>query len=74
MQDSDSLQSWLDWLETIHPSSIDMTLERVSSVAARLKLTPVDIPIITVAGTNGKGSTVVSQKLLPISNTRHWLQ
>jgi len=58
MQDSDSLQSWLDWLETIHPSSIDMTLERVSSVAARLKLTPVDIPIITVAGTNGKGSTV----------------
>jgi len=58
MDSSDSLESWLDWLETIHPSAIDMTLERVARVADRLGIAQVDIPIITVAGTNGKGSTV----------------
>ena len=55
---SNSLESWLDWLETIHPTTIDMTLERVARVAARLQLGSVEIPLITVAGTNGKGSTV----------------
>jgi len=55
---SNSLESWLDWLETIHPTTIDMTLERVERVAARLQLGSVEIPLITVAGTNGKGSTV----------------
>ncbi len=50
-----SLSEWLDYLERIHPSAIDMGLERVSAVRDRLAL-HCDFPIITVGGTNGKGS------------------
>ena len=50
-----SLADWLVYLERIHPSVIDMGLERVSAVRDRLGLAP-DFPIITVGGTNGKGS------------------
>ncbi len=53
-----SLDEWLVWLETIHPVSIDMGLERVSKVADRLMLRPLTQPLILVGGTNGKGSTV----------------
>lgn len=55
---SASLDEWLAWLETIHPVSIDMGLERVSEVADRLQLRPLAKPLILVGGTNGKGSTV----------------
>lgn len=50
-----SLADWLAYLERIHPSAIDMGLERVSAVRDRLGLAP-GFPIITVGGTNGKGS------------------
>ncbi|MEM6583788.1 MAG: folylpolyglutamate synthase/dihydrofolate synthase family protein [Pseudomonadota bacterium] len=53
-----SLNDWLSLLETLHPNPIDLGLERVSAVAARLSLLPIAAPVITVAGTNGKGSTV----------------
>ena len=52
------LSDWLAWLETIHPVSIDMGLDRVSRVADRLALRPARKPLILVGGTNGKGSTV----------------
>ena len=52
------LSTWLTWLETIHPVAIDMGLDRVSLVADRIGLRPVDKPLILVGGTNGKGSTV----------------
>jgi len=52
------LSTWLTWLETIHPVSIDMGLERVGQVADRLDLRPVSKPLVLVGGTNGKGSTV----------------
>lgn len=51
-----TLQQWLDWCEQLHPVAIDMGLDRVKSVADRLSLR-FDCPVITVAGTNGKGST-----------------
>lgn len=55
---SDKLQVWLDYLEKLHPSEIDLGLERVSQVAANANiLTPAPY-VITVGGTNGKGSTV----------------
>ena len=55
---SDKLQVWLDYLEKLHPTEIDMGLERVSQVAANAGvLTPAPY-VITVGGTNGKGSTV----------------
>lgn len=51
-----TLDDWLAYCERLHPTSIDLGLERVSSVAARMGLA-FACPIITVAGTNGKGST-----------------
>ena len=51
-----TLQQWLDWCEQLHPVAIDMGLERVKTVADRMAL-HFDCPVITVAGTNGKGST-----------------
>ena len=51
-----TLQDWLDFCERLHPVSIDMGLERVREVADRLALR-FECPVITVAGTNGKGST-----------------
>jgi dihydrofolate synthase/folylpolyglutamate synthase len=50
-----SLQAWLTYLETLHPKTIALGLERVAAVKQRLRLAPA-FPIITVGGTNGKGS------------------
>jgi len=67
------LSDWLVWLESLHPKAIDLGLSRVYRVAARLGILlpfqacshdysgPVAIPgcqVVTVAGTNGKGSCV----------------
>ena len=51
-----TLDGWLARCERLHPSEIEMTLSRVRAVKERLQLA-FDIPVITVAGTNGKGST-----------------
>ena len=51
-----TLADWLAHCERLHPTSIDMTLERTQAVRERLGLR-FDMPLITVAGTNGKGST-----------------
>ena len=51
-----TLNDWLSRLESLHPKAIDMGLERVTEVANKLGL-HFDCPVITVGGTNGKGST-----------------
>lgn len=51
------LSQWLAYLETIHPLSMDFKLARIRQVYDRLKLNPIAPYVITVAGTNGKGST-----------------
>jgi len=53
-----ALEQWLQRLESIHPKEIELGLGRVSEVAAELQLLPLEQPVVTVAGTNGKGSTV----------------
>ncbi|MDH1237877.1 MULTISPECIES: bifunctional tetrahydrofolate synthase/dihydrofolate synthase [Stutzerimonas] len=54
---SRSLADWLAYLEQLHPTAIDMGLDRVRAVAARMAMTrPVPL-VVTVTGTNGKGST-----------------
>ena len=55
-----SLDQWLQFLECLHPSEMDLGLERVASVAGRLNLLETSCPVVTVAGTNGKGSTVAA--------------
>ncbi|MDJ0652893.1 MAG: bifunctional tetrahydrofolate synthase/dihydrofolate synthase [Xanthomonadales bacterium] len=56
--DAGTLGAWLDYLETCHPADIELGLDRVGRVARRLSLDrPADL-VITVAGTNGKGSSV----------------
>jgi dihydrofolate synthase/folylpolyglutamate synthase len=52
-----SLADWLAYLEHLHPSAIDMGLERSRAVAQRLGLSRPAPRVITVTGTNGKGST-----------------
>jgi dihydrofolate synthase/folylpolyglutamate synthase len=51
-----SLAAWLAYLETLHPKTIALGLERVRTVFERLTIVP-ECPAITVGGTNGKGST-----------------
>jgi dihydrofolate synthase/folylpolyglutamate synthase len=52
-----SLTDWLEYQQRGHGREIDLGLPRVQAVAERLGLLPVRKPVITVAGTNGKGST-----------------
>jgi dihydrofolate synthase/folylpolyglutamate synthase len=54
----DSLDQWLNWQETLHPSSIDLGLERVGRVADRLQCRVPAPVVVSVAGTNGKGSSL----------------
>lgn len=54
---ADNLQTWLNYLEHGHFKAIDMGLERIKSVASNLDLLHPAPYVITVAGTNGKGST-----------------
>ncbi|MEJ2591042.1 MAG: bifunctional tetrahydrofolate synthase/dihydrofolate synthase [Candidatus Thiodiazotropha sp.] len=53
-----TLDQWLDWQATLHPREIELGLERVATVWKRLKPEGLGCPVITVAGTNGKGSCV----------------
>jgi dihydrofolate synthase/folylpolyglutamate synthase len=57
-QASRSLGQWLAYQQGTHSQSIDLSLERVREVAARLGLLQREaLPVVIVAGTNGKGST-----------------
>lgn len=50
------LSDWLAWQEGLHPKTIDLTLDRVRRTLERLGWTPPRCPVITIGGTNGKGS------------------
>ncbi len=51
-----TLDEWLAWLEQLNPDKIELGLERVREVASRAGLLNLQYPIVTVGGTNGKGS------------------
>jgi len=53
-----TLAEWLALQESVHPKSIDLELTRVAAVARALRIAAPAFPVITVGGTNGKGSTV----------------
>ena len=54
----ESLQDWLSWQETLHPTEIELGLQRVADVYETLYSEKFYCPVVTVAGTNGKGSSV----------------
>ena len=51
-----TLPDWLSYLDRMHPKAMDLSLERTVELRRRLRLN-FDVPLIVVAGTNGKGST-----------------
>ena len=53
-----SLKEWLSWQESLHPVEIDLGLDRVASVWQRMSRGKSTFTVITVSGTNGKGSCV----------------
>jgi len=65
------LLEWLSYLENIHHSEIDMGLDRISIVAARLGIDLGFAQVITVAGTNGKGTTCafIENTLIAVDKT-----
>lgn len=62
--DKRPLADWLRWQESLHSAAIDLGLDRVSTVARRMDLLSPDCPVVTVAGTNGKGSCVATLEQL----------
>jgi dihydrofolate synthase / folylpolyglutamate synthase len=62
------LNDWLAWQENINPKEIDLGLDRISSVLKQAGLPSVfNCPLITVAGTNGKGSVVAILEAMAMS-------
>jgi dihydrofolate synthase/folylpolyglutamate synthase len=51
-----TLEGWLGYIETLHATPVALGLERVGEVARRMSI-DIACPVVTVAGTNGKGST-----------------
>ncbi|MGJ3255673.1 MAG: bifunctional folylpolyglutamate synthase/dihydrofolate synthase [Alcanivorax sp.] len=63
-----ALAAWLERIEAMHPTEIELGLERIRQVARRLGVDSMSVPVITVAGTNGKGSTL---RLMQVLADRH---
>ena len=74
MPKTNQLSDWLAWLETLHPSEIELGVDRIRIVADRLhilsRLQSSNIKIITIAGTNGKGSTVATLQALFLASNQ----
>lgn len=62
-----SLDAWLQRLEQSHPVVIELGLERVGRVADRLDARRFAAPVITIAGTNGKGSTAATLTAIAVA-------
>lgn len=62
-----SLKEWLDWIKDNHTKQIDLSLERVSTVAKRLGVDKPLCSVVTVGGTNGKGSCVSGLEAIYLS-------
>jgi dihydrofolate synthase/folylpolyglutamate synthase len=62
------LESWLNYIQSLHPTEIELGLERVAEVAKRLGIDKPKSQVITVAGTNGKGSSVALLEAILIAH------
>lgn len=66
-----TLAEWLRWQESLSPHTIELGLERVRTVLDRLGLQPPAGRVVTVAGTNGKGTTVTLLQDMLLAAGRH---
>lgn len=67
--DFETLDEWIAWLEQAHPvHQIELGLARIQKVAQELNLNKLNAPVITVAGTNGKGTVVATLESLAIEH------
>ncbi len=57
-----NLAQWLAYIQQIHPSLMDLSLDRLRKIAKLLACTQFNCPVVTVAGTNGKGSFVAAME------------
>ncbi|MFV0478527.1 MAG: bifunctional folylpolyglutamate synthase/dihydrofolate synthase [Parahaliea sp.] len=64
------LEDWLKHLETLHPTEMELSLERVRQVACALDLLSPTVPVVTIAGTNGKGTTAAALEMLLLATGR----
>jgi dihydrofolate synthase/folylpolyglutamate synthase len=63
-----SLDEWLSWQESLNPKEIDLGLERVTQVLQRAgHNNHFNCPLITVTGTNGKGSVVACLEAIALA-------
>jgi dihydrofolate synthase / folylpolyglutamate synthase len=60
------LAAWLDWQAQLHPREIELGLERIRDVLAAMGLERPPFRIVTVGGTNGKGSCVATLEALAL--------
>jgi len=58
--ESNNLADWLAWLETLDPSRIELGLDRIREVYSRLPAMNASTKVVTIAGTNGKGSCLAA--------------
>jgi len=54
----ETLDEWLDWQQGLHPKKIDLGLDRIRQVLQRMGLEHPSYAVVTIGGTNGKGSSV----------------
>ena len=67
-----TLDEWLSYLETIHSTEIDLGLTRIMQVADRLAIDLSFAHVITVAGTNGKGTSCAFMENTFLSNSHYF--
>lgn len=62
-----TLAEWLQWQEQLHPREMELGLERVRAVLAAMDLEHPACRVITVGGTNGKGSCVATLEAMALA-------
>lgn len=65
------LSEWLNYLEQLHPSEIDLGLARIAEVGDTLGVLQFSSPVISVAGTNGKGTCVAALEALSVAGEKN---
>ena len=66
-----TVAQWLTWQESLNPKEIELGLDRVLQVKQCLDLAQLGFTVITVAGTNGKGSSVaIISSILKVAGYR----